>query len=106
MDKTIKKSLLELVILLKLNANDYYGYDLVTEVYELLTIKEGITYPVLKQLVNEDKIISYIKEDDANIRKYYKITELGRFTCLKLVKEYKSLTTRINNLMKGFDIFD
>ena len=66
-------------MLLIVQANDKYGYELVEEVSKIVNVNEGTIYPILKRLTNERYFETYLKEStEGPPRKYYHLTVLGK----------------------------
>jgi len=70
------------IILAILKGNDSYGYSIIKRVKELTDNKlvwtEGMLYPVLHRLEEQDLIESYWKSSETGRkRKYYRIKESG-----------------------------
>ena len=74
-----KKGVLELLVMLIVESDDKYGYELVEEVSNVVNVNEGTIYPILKRLTNENYFETYLKEStEGPPRKYYHLTILGK----------------------------
>ena len=78
MDAQMKRGLIEACILKLLTRGDSYGYQLVREAEEVLSISESTLYPVLRRLEGAGALTVYSMEHNGRLRKYYAITEGGR----------------------------
>lgn len=78
MDAQMKRGLIEACILKLLTRGDSYGYQLVREAEEVLSISESTLYPVLRRLETAGALTVYTMEHNGRLRKYYAITEAGR----------------------------
>ena len=79
MNAQFKKGALELCVLAILSEGDCYGYDLVTQISEHISITEGTIYPLLRRLKDDGQVETYLQESSSGPpRKYYRITEHGR----------------------------
>ena len=79
MNSQYKKGVLELIVLLSVNRQDMYGYELVKVVSEAVDVNEGTIYPLLKRMTNEKYFETYLREStEGPPRKYYKLTALGK----------------------------
>lgn len=78
MDAQMKRGLIEACILKLLLREDSYGYQLVREAEEVLSISESTLYPVLRRLETAGALRVYSMEHNGRLRKYYAITEIGR----------------------------
>lgn len=101
MNTQFKKGVLELLILLIVNKEDMYGYELVERVSKIVDVNEGTIYPILKRLTNENYFESYTKEStEGPIRKYYHITLTGKKVMESQLKEWKKFSDNVNNFIK------
>ncbi|TSB47466.1 PadR family transcriptional regulator [Alkalicoccobacillus porphyridii] len=101
MNVQFKKGVLELVVLLIINQNDEYGYSLVKKISGRMDITEGTVYPILRRLVNEEYVTTYLQAStDGPSRKYYSITSLGKCKLAALKSEWKEFTDIINFFIK------
>ncbi len=78
MDAQLKRGLIEACILKLLLRGDSYGYQLVREAQEVLSISESTLYPVLRRLETAGALTVYTMEHNGRLRKYYAITDDGR----------------------------
>ncbi len=101
MNLEFKKSLLEMVILLIVSNKKISGYQLTQNIYDILSLKEGISYPVIRKLTNEKLLQVYEEKDE---KRYYFITEDGIIVLKKLINQYMFITNEIKQLMKGFEM--
>ena len=62
MNTQFKKGVLELIVLQSISHKDLYGYQLVTKISEVVDVNEGTIYPLLKRLLNDHLLESYLKE--------------------------------------------
>lgn len=90
---TIKNGTIELVLLLLLQTNKKYGYQLAQEMSELSNgkyeLKEATMYPTLYRL-NQNGYLDFeqVKVGVRRTRVYYSITESGRLRLKNLLQEY------------------
>ncbi len=78
MDAQMKRGLTEACILKLLLRGDSYGYQLVREAEEVLSISESTLYPVLRRLETAGALTVYSMEHNGRLRKYYAITDAGK----------------------------
>lgn len=96
-----KKGVLELLILVMVDKNDMYGYELVEAVSKIVDVNEGTIYPILKRLTNESYFETYIKESkEGPIRKYYHITIAGKEAMKSELEEWKKFSNSVNDFIK------
>lgn len=96
-----KKGVLELCVLVLLNKQDRYGYELVQKISDQIEISEGTVYPLLRRLTKEEYFTTYLKEStEGPSRKYYKLTEKGRRYLDQLLRDWEEFTNGVNQLIK------
>jgi len=96
-----KKGVLELCVLVLLNKQDCYGYELVQKISQKIDISEGSAYPLLRRLTKEGYFTTYLREStEGPPRKYYKLTVEGRKYLEALLQEWKEFTRGVDQLIK------
>lgn len=101
MNIQFKKGVIELCLLSLLSKKDYLGYELVRELCDNFKLLEGSIYPLLRRLINEGYLDTFMTEpEDGSPKKYYRITSKGIEARKTLLDQWNNLTTRINNLIK------
>lgn len=85
MEIQLKKGLLDALVLALVKKNDVYGYQLFSDVSEVMEVSESTLYPILRRLEAQDLLETYTLEHSGRLRKYYRLTREG---VLKL-EEYK-----------------
>ena len=102
-----KKGVLELCVLVILNKEDHYGYELVRKISHQIAISEGTVYPLLRRLTKEGYFTTYLKEStEGPSRKYYQLTDIGKEYLNALLQEWKQFTKSVNELIKEGDVND
>lgn len=96
MDAQMKRGLIEACILKLLLREDSYGYQLVREAEEVLSISESTLYPVLRRLETAGALRVYSMEHNGRLRKYYAITDIGR-------QKIDDFLTEWQDVMKVYD---
>ena len=96
MDAQMKRGLIEACILKLLLRGDSYGYQLVREAEEVLSISESTLYPVLRRLETAGALTVYSMEHNGRLRKYYAITDAGR-------QKISDFLTEWEDVMKVYD---
>ena len=91
MDAQMKRGLIEACILKLLERGDSYGYQLVREAEEVLTLSESTLYPVLKRLEAACALKVYTMEHNGRLRKYYAITAGGRQRISDFLREWEDV---------------
>ena len=101
MNVQFKKGVLELCVLVLLDKQDRYGYELVQKISEQIDISEGSAYPLLRRLTKEGYFTTYLREStEGPPRKYYKLTDNGRTYLYDLLQEWKEFTKKRKDSIK------
>ncbi|GGE31754.1 PadR family transcriptional regulator [Pullulanibacillus camelliae] len=101
MNVQFKKGVLELCVLVLLDKQDRYGYELVQKISDRIEISEGTVYPLLRRLTKEEYFTTYLKEStEGPSRKYYTLTAKGRDYLHQLVQEWRTFSEAVNLLIK------
>lgn len=96
-----KKGILEICVLVLLNKQDHYGYELVQKISDKIQISEGSMYPLLRRLTKEGYFTTYYQESTGGpARKYYKLTDLGRNYLEQQLKEWQAFSNAVDQLIK------
>ncbi|MCL2756302.1 MAG: PadR family transcriptional regulator [Firmicutes bacterium] len=77
MDSQIKKGLIDICVLAVLTKGDSYGWQIIKDLENIITISESTLYPVLKRLETGGQIKSYEVPHNGRLRKYFKILGSG-----------------------------
>jgi PadR family transcriptional regulator PadR len=102
-ESQVRKGMLDFIVLLCLEKQEYYGYELVraTKTTAELDISEGTIYPLLNRLKNEGLITSRWVEMEAGIpRKYYRLTAKGRSLLPEMKASWQQLGVSLHRLME------
>ncbi len=100
MNAQFKKGALELCVLSVLSEGDCYGYDLVTQISEHVSITEGTIYPLLRRLKDDGQVETYLQESSSGPpRKYYRITEHGREVLAASTQEWNSFVEGVYSIL-------
>lgn len=83
-----------------LGLRDRYGYELVHEISERFEISEGSIYPLLRRLLTEGYVTTYLQEsDEGPARKYYSLTMQGTTARDELIREWKEFSAAVSDLI-------
>lgn len=100
MNVQFKKGVLELCVLSMLGRKDCYGYELVNEISKNIELAEGTIYPLLRRLKDEGYFETYLEESrEGPIRKYYRLTTLGRDTKEQLKAEWNTFIAGVERII-------
>ena len=100
MDIQLKRGLLEVCVLTAVSGEDSYGYKIIKDLSEHIEISESTLYPILKRLEISECLVVYSVEHNSRLRKYYKITPIGKQKILDFLKEWKDVM-EIYEYIKG-----
>lgn len=98
----VRKGILDFIILSYLLKQEYYGYELISEIKNFISINisEGTIYPLLNRLKKEGLITSRWVEMESGVpRKYYQITVEGAATFVKMKNSWLQLNQSLQKLM-------
>lgn len=103
MDTQLKKGVLEMCILIQLSRQDMYGYEIMKIIQDVFPeVYDGSIYTILRRIKGEGYTETYMKDVPSGgpSRKYYRITELGREYCDRVITEWEKMTKSVEKLMK------
>lgn len=102
MDSQFKKGVLEICVLNMLSKKDCYGYELVEELSQKISISEGTIYPLLSRLQKRKYVRTYLKQSNLGpARKYYNLTKKGKEKAKKLKNAWIIFSKRIEDVLRG-----
>ena len=85
MDIQLKRGLLDVCVLAAIQDTDSYGYQIIKDMKPYVEISESTLYPILRRLESADMLTVWSAEHNGRLRKYYRITQLGR----KRIQDFK-----------------
>jgi PadR family transcriptional regulator len=95
----------ELLILRLLRQEEMYGYQIVEAIRdrtdEVITIGEGVVYPVLLGLERDGALKSRRKTVNSRSRIYYSVTRAGLRRLEDLSQDWTNLATAIQKMLLG-----
>ncbi|GAO44436.1 PadR family transcriptional regulator [Flavihumibacter petaseus] len=98
----VKKGTLSFIVLIVLDKNELYGYDLIEKIRNQTSIEiaEGTLYPLVNRLKTDKLLDSKWVEQETGIpRKYYFLTKTGKQTLEEMKVQWKNLQKLITKLM-------
>ena len=96
-----KKGVLELCVLSMLYRKDCYGYDVSEYLSSHIDISEGTVYPILRKLKGDGLVTTYLSEESGGPpRKYYSLTEIGKFEYLSSKAEWLDFIGIVEHILK------
>lgn len=96
MDSQLKKGMLDICVLAELIRQDSYGYQIIKDLSHIIEISESTLYPILRRLEKRNCLTTYTREHEGRLRKYYKITTLGKSKIDEFCREWREITDIID----------
>lgn len=97
----LRRGTIILSVLSQLNCA-HYGYSLVLMLEKKgINIEAGTLYPLLRRLEKQGLLESSWEMESAKPRKYYKLSEYGRYIYKKLCEQWFVMTRHMDALIKG-----
>lgn len=97
----VSSTLIEFLILSMLDQHDSYGYEISQTIKLVTNARESTLYPILKKLVVARFVTTYNQEHQGRQRKYYAITEGGRFQLIYLKEEWQKYKDTLDGIIEG-----
>lgn len=97
----VSSTLIEFLILSMLDRHDSYGYEISQTIKLVTNARESSLYPILKKLVIARFVTTYNQEHQGRQRKYYAITEAGRFQLIYLRQEWQKYKNTLDGIVEG-----
>jgi PadR family transcriptional regulator PadR len=85
MDIQLKRGLLDVCVLAAIKNEDSYGYQIIKDMKPYVELSESTLYTILKRLELAGMLTVWTVEHGGRLRKYYRITDLGR----KRIEEFR-----------------
>ena len=91
MDIQLKRGLLDVCVLAAIQNEDSYGYKIIKDLKPCVELSESTLYTILKRLESSQMLTVRTAEHGGRLRKYYRITELGRKRISEFTQEWKEI---------------
>ena len=91
MDVQLKRGLLDVCVLAAIQNEDSYGYKIIKDLKPCVELSESTLYTILKRLESAQMLTVRTAEHGGRLRKYYRITELGRKRISEFTQEWKEI---------------
>ena len=105
LNKELLKGSTELLVLSVIENENMYGYQMIKELKmkseNVFEFQEGTLYPILHKLEEKRWISSYWDEVIGKKRKYYAITTEGKKQLDAKKEEWKTFSTKVNQVIGG-----
>lgn len=96
MNVQLKRGLIDVCVLAVLKDEASYGYKIISDLTDVITLSESTLYPVLKRLESQDCLTTYSKDYNGRLRKYYQITNEGRKRIKAFMLEWEEMEKVLN----------
>ena len=87
----LKRGLLDVCVLVALQKEESYGYQIIKDISPYIKISESTLYPILRRLEDADLIKVRKSEYNGRIRKYYRLTPKGKKRILEFESDWKEI---------------
>lgn len=101
MDIQLRRALLDMCALAAIKDEESYGYKIIKDLSPYIEISESTLYPILRRLESQELLTVRTAEHNGRLRKYYKITNLGKEKLEKFKEEWKEVIVVYNLIAKG-----
>ena len=91
MDIQLKRGLLDVCVLAAIKSEESYGYKIIKDVKPYIELSESTLYTILKRLEGAKMLTVRTVEHEGRLRKYYRITILGRKKIEDFKEEWKEV---------------
>ena len=93
MDLQLKRGLLDVCVLAAIQDEDSYGYKIIKDMAPYIALSESTLYTILKRLENGGMLTVQTVEHSGRLRKYYRITQVGRKRINDFKEDWKEILT-------------
>lgn len=104
-DKKLLSGNTSMLLLQLLAEKDMYGYEMIETLKQrsnfLFELKAGTLYPLLHTLESQHLLVSYEKDVQGKVRKYYQITKEGLKSLEKKKTEWTEYTKAVSQVIGG-----
>ena len=91
MDVQLKRGLLDACVLAAIKNGDSYGYKIIKDMKPYIEMSESTLYTILKRLEGAGMLTVRTAEHEGRLRKYYRITPLGRDRIEEFKREWNEV---------------
>ena len=101
MDIQLKRGLLDVCVLAAIQNEDSYGYKIIKDIKPYIEMSESTLYTILKRLELAKMLTVRTSEHDGRLRKYYRITKLGKEKLKAFIEEWSEVMSIYQFVVKG-----
>lgn len=102
MDIQRKKGVLDVCVLSVLKGGPSYGYQIIQDVSQCISVTDSTMYPILRRLEAGGYVTTYSKEYHGRIRKYFEITQTGEEKILDFLGEWDEMKQIYSFISENF----
>ena len=103
--KTVSSGNISMLLLQLLSEKDMYGYEMIEELEKrseyVFSLKACTMYPLLHAMESKKHLVSYEKEAQGKMRRYYTITKQGRAELLKKKEAWETYSKAVGQVIGG-----
>lgn len=103
MDHQLKRGLLDVCVLAAIRDEDSYGYRIIKDLKPYIALSESTLYTILKRLEAADMLTVRTAEHGGRLRKYYRITDVGRQRIAYFREEWDEMMKLYRFIVRGDD---
>ena len=104
-EKIVSSGNTSMLLLQLLSEKDMYGYEMIEELEKrseyVFSLKAGTMYPLLHAMESKKHLVSYEKEAQGKMRRYYTITKQGRAELLKKKEAWETYSKAVGQVIGG-----
>lgn len=104
-DASLFSGSMTMLVLKLLEEKDMYGYEMIDTLSQksnnVFEMRAGTLYPLLHSLVKQKCLESYEQEVNGKVRKYYRLTAVGRKTLEEKQKTWHEYSQAIISVIGG-----
>ncbi|MBO6055216.1 MAG: PadR family transcriptional regulator [Oscillospiraceae bacterium] len=101
MDPQMKRGVLEICILSALSRGDSYGYQLIRDLEDYVSVSESTLYPILRRLEASGSLEVYSVEHNFRLRKMYRLTPAGAQQIEAFLESWPELQKMYDYIREG-----
>ena len=101
MDVQLKRGLLDVCVLAAIRDEDSYGYRIIKDLKPYIALSESTLYTILKRLEAADMLTVRTAEHGGRLRKYYRITDVGRQRIAYFREEWDEMMKLYRFIVRG-----
>lgn len=91
MNVQLKRGITDVCVLAVLKEEASYGYKIISDLENIMSLSESTLYPILKRLETQKCLTTFSKDYNGRLRKYYEITDIGKSKIIEFIEEWKEI---------------